>query len=89
MIITGTALSFLGLLDIGTKDIDVLETDYLTHTNRMYKLLGSRLPLVIVMSVYFGVFTGSGLVLRCVNRHRGGVWDEEGKDHDTMGEHVR
>jgi hypothetical protein len=61
MISTGVGLALLGLLDIGPKAIDVMQEDYLAKTNRMYRLLGSRWPLVVVMGVYFVVYFG-GLV---------------------------
>jgi hypothetical protein len=49
----GAALSLLGLLDIGTRDIDVTSNNEIAGTNPMYsKLPHNDLPLAIVAIVY-------------------------------------
>lgn len=59
MILAGIALSLLGLLDIGKRNIDIFNTDELSGTNTLYRLLEARLPLFIVMMVYLGVYAVS------------------------------
>jgi hypothetical protein len=56
MILAGIALSLLGLLDIGKRNIDIFNSDELSGTNTLYRLLEARLPLFIVMMVYLGVY---------------------------------
>lgn len=56
MIMAGIALSLLGLLDIGKRNIDIFDSDELSGTNTLYRLLEARLPLFIVMMVYIGVY---------------------------------
>lgn len=77
MILFGTTLSLLGLLDIGSSDIDLLQQDELSGTNWMFRLLSLKLPLAIVVAVYALVYYGGVIGLRVVHRCRGDVYEAE------------
>ncbi len=77
----GTALASLGLLDIGSRNIDVLAKDQVTGTNPMYsKLLHNQLPLVVLDWVYLFVYFGTLGVLYLVDRRKGDGGEEEGEE---------
>lgn len=77
MIVFGVGLAMLGLLDVGSVEIDIMRKDELNKTNIMFRLLSSKLPLGIVVMVYGGVYCGTLAVLALLDRIKGGVYQEE------------
>ncbi|KAK4684398.1 hypothetical protein P7C73_g5782, partial [Tremellales sp. Uapishka_1] len=54
----GLAMALLGLLDIGKETVAVTKQGILTHSNLLYELINQKLPLVIVLVVYFAAYYG-------------------------------
>jgi len=70
MILAGVGIGLLGLLDIGSQVINVMQEDELTGTNPMFKLLAIKMPLLLVAAVYVGVYHASAASLSCNQARR-------------------
>lgn len=79
-IAAGVCVALLGLLDIGSRKVDLdLYSNGGTGTTPMYLLVLEEVPLVIVSGVYAIVFLGPVAVQEWLHHRRGGVYLEEGK----------
>jgi hypothetical protein len=77
-IAAGICVSLLGLLDIGSKQVDIaLYTSNGDGGAPMYILVLYEVPLVIVSGVYAIVFLGPIVVQEWLHRRRGGVYVDE------------
>ena len=77
MLLAGSGLALLGLLDIGSHHADLEGPSLLQGTAPILRLVGAQAPLIVVALTYWLVYYSAQIMLHVLDKLRGDVFEKE------------